>query len=176
MSLLNRFIISLYFPQFKESQNSRFESFFNKLIPKSQKNQNCSYLIYPDKIIQGLDKRSSIELRYIPKTWNKNFIRDIVESFGNINFLFLNPRHINSNNKSNTLTAYVNYINYRSIVNVFMYFNKKIKSNTLFDSTKINNLFMNNNDIDIINIGIQVWYSKIQGKENFIHFFKGKNE
>lgn len=150
-------ILSLYFPWFSQSSNSRFESFFSTLSQKKKKlnqNNNSNNLkIYPEKIIQGIDKRSSIEIRNIPKDWKRNLMKSIIESFGNINFLYICNDKTNNNLKTSTI--FVNYINYKSIVDIFMLF-RKISKNQV--------------------INVEVFYSKTQGKENLKKFFNDKNK
>lgn len=168
---INRLIISLYFPMYKESKKSRFESFFEKLSKKKKnqkKNINFykSSLIYPDRIIQGLDKRSSIELRNVPKTWSKDFLRKIIEPFGNINFLYIFSNGFNS---ESTSTVYVNFINYKSIVDIFMFFNKKRKKKGELYFDSIDSL-----DFDLLNFDVEVFYSKIQGKDNLMKLYHKK--
>ena len=66
-----RIIIKLYFPQFNSPVTSRFQTFFltlNKFEKGKEKKKETSNIIYPDKIMQGEDKRTSIVIKNIPKT------------------------------------------------------------------------------------------------------------
>ena len=70
MCLWERIILKLYFPQFKSPLTSRFQNFFislNKTENIQEKYKEFSYTIFPDKIMQGEDKRTSIVIKNIPK-------------------------------------------------------------------------------------------------------------
>ncbi len=166
-------LLQLYFPNYNSTNTSRFESFFKSLSKKSIKqkifstncNQKKSTEIYPEKIMQSIDKRSSIILKNVPKNWNKEFIKCFIESFGNINYLYVYRL-----NEKNYFSVFVNYINYRSIINIYMFLrNEKKISNSFNDN---NNLSINNNRNMLNNI--KVFYSKIQGKENLKKKFSEK--
>jgi len=51
------------------------------------KKNDASYIIFPERIIRGEDKRTSILIKNIPKNIKKKEIRGIIEKFANINFL-----------------------------------------------------------------------------------------
>ena len=145
MCFWERVIIKLYFPQFKSPSASRFQNFFfdlNKYEKSKGKKKEISYKIFPDKIMQGEDKRSSIIIKNIPKNMKKKDIRKMVEKYGNINFLSI----IKDGEKENYMKAYINVINYKSIVPIYMNLrnvNFNYKGNLL---------------------NIQIIYSDIQGK------------
>ena len=145
MCFWERVIIKLYFPQFKSPSASRFQNFFfdlNKYENSKGKKEEISYKIFPDKIMQGEDKRSSIIIKNIPKNMKKKDIRKMVEKYGNINFLSI----IKDGEKENYMKAYINVINYKSIVPIYMNLrnvNFNYKGNLL---------------------NIQIIYSDIQGK------------
>ena len=145
MCFWERVIIKLYFPQFKSPSASRFQNFFfdlNKYENSKGKKKEISYKIFPDKIMQGEDKRSSIIIKNIPKNMKKKDIRKMVEKYGNINFLSI----IKDGEKENYMKAYINVINYKSIVPIYMNLrnvNFNYKGNLL---------------------NIQIIYSDIQGK------------
>lgn len=168
-------LLQLYFPYYSKKSKSRFESFFQSL-PINITKIKISSKIFPEKIIQGTDKRSSVVLKNIPILFTKNILRSIIESFGNINFLHINKVKQNNNNSNNykndensknsntnnnnqnnenlSNNVYVNFINYKSIVNMYM-FMKKSENNSLS------------------NIGM--YYSKVQGKHNLKKKFKDSN-
>lgn len=112
-------ILRLYFPQFSSPPISRFQNFFINL-PKienaKKKKKEISYIIYPDKIMQGEDKRTSILIKRIPKNLKKKDIRKMIEKYGNINFLAITK----DEEKENHMKAYINMINYKSIVPIYM--------------------------------------------------------
>jgi hypothetical protein len=150
-----RIIIDLYFPNFARPSSSRFESLFISLskIEENKKNDTFySYLIFPEKIIQGKDKRTSLLIKNIPKIIKKREIRNMVEKYGNINYLILTQ----DNMAENFLIAYLNVINYRSIVPIYMGLR-----NTIF--YYMNKAFQ-----------IEIMYSKIQGKEELKKIFNVK--
>ena len=150
-----RIIIDLYFPNFTRPSSSRFESLFISLskIEENKKNDTFySYLIFPEKIIQGKDKRTSLLIKNIPKIIKKREIRNMVEQYGNINYLILTQ----DNMAENFLIAYLNVINYRSIVPIYMGLRK-----TIF--YYMNKAFQ-----------IEIMYSKIQGKEELKKIFNVK--
>ena len=145
MCFWERVIIKLYFPQFKSPSASRFQNFFfdlNKYENSKGKKKEISYKIFPDKIMQGEDKRSSIIIKNIPKNMKKKDIRKMVEKYGNINFLSI----IKDGEKENYMKAYINVINYKCIVPIYMNLR-----NVNFNYT--GNL-----------LNIQIIYSDIQGK------------
>ena len=88
MSIKDKILIQLYFPNFISPPSSRFESLFNVLNKNDgNKKTNESYLIFPERIIRAEDKRTSILIKNIPKNIKKKEIRSLVEKYANINFL-----------------------------------------------------------------------------------------
>ena len=155
MFLKERIIIALYFSNFGSPSSSRFESLFISLSEIDEHIQNdnfFSYSIFPKNIIQGLDKRTSLLIKNIPKNIKKKEIRNMIEKYGNINYLTLTQ---DINNK-NLLIAYLNVINYRSVVPIFMGLRKKTFN------------YMNKK------MQIEIMYSGIQGKEELKKIFKKK--
>ena len=127
MSLSDKIIVQLYFPHFNSPSSSRFESLFlflgkNNRNKSNNKNNNKSYYIFPERVIRGEDKRTSILIKNIPKTIKKREIRSLIENFANINYL-----RIKQDKKSKTFNvAYLNVINYKSIVPIYMGLRKYI--------------------------------------------------
>ena len=145
---MDRLILTLYFPQFSRPSCSRFSSFLKNLKKKykEQINTDTSLIIYPEKIIQNIDRRTTIVIKNVPIAWNKKSIRKLIESYGNINYLYIIP---NPENK-NTAFVYINVVNYKSIVNIYMSL-RKLKFN------------IEQNDVII-----EIVYSHIQGKNQLI--------
>ena len=144
MSLSDIILVQLYFPHFHSPSSSRFEDLF-LILDKSEgnKNNNLSYLIFPERIIRGEDKRTSILMKNIPKTIKKKEIRSLVENFANINYLGLKQ-----DKKSKDFNvAYLNVINYKSIVPIYM----GLRKHTFLYNDK--------------KIVTELFYSKYQGKE-----------
>ena len=122
MSFLERILLSLYFPQFKSPLKSRFETLFISIIKMKtplNKDINRTNIIYPEKIVRNEDKRTSLEIKGIPKNMSKNEVRNLLDKFGNINFLYIINSPTNKNN-NNTSIAFVNVINFKSIIPLFM--------------------------------------------------------
>ena len=108
----------------------------------------------PERIIGGEDKRTSILIKNIPKNIKKKEIRDIVEKFANINFLGITQ----DKKYKSFIIAYLNVINYKSIVPIFM---------------GLRNYTFNYNNKIII---MELFYSRFQGKEELKKVFKTKQE
>ena len=155
MGFLERILLLIYFPQFKSPNNSRFESFFLSILKKDnpiKKNKNKSKTIFPEKIIRNEDKRTSLIIKGIPYDMSKKEIRDCIEKYGNLNFLYM-VKDLN-NEKKNTSIAYVNVINYKSIIPIYM---------------NLRNLeIIKNEQIYTIKIS----YSNVQGKEELKKYIK----
>ena len=110
-------------------------------------------IIYPEKIIRNEDKRTSLEIKGIPKNMSKNEVRNLLEKYGNINFLYIINSPTNENN-NNTSIAFVNVINFKSIIPLFMNL-RNLKIEKCGKSYKL-----------------KISYSSIQGKQNLKEFIK----
>ena len=160
MGFYELILLSLYYPQFYSPINSRFESFFSSLKKKEKKIINSNKKVYkskkifPEKIARNEDKRTSLIIKGIPDYFSKNDIYNYFTKFGNINFFYISQKL--KNNKS-TLTAFINVINYKSIIPIFM---------------NLRNLKIINGE-NIYNI--EVTYSKIQGKQKLKQYIKEKD-
>ena len=152
MNLRDRLLLHLYFPNFESPSSSRFESLFISLRKSDfyKKNIYTSSIIYPERIIQGEDKRTTLIIKNIPKIIKKREIRSMVEKYGNINFLGL----VQDQNIDNFIVAYLNVINYKSVVPIYM----GLRKHTFNYFNRI--------------IQIEILYSKIQGKEELKKIFK----
>jgi hypothetical protein len=153
MSYLERIILLIYFPQFSSPNNSRFESFFLSIVKENNKlNKKIknSKIIFPEKIARNEDKRTSLLIKGIPDYYSKNDIINYITKFGNINYFFISK---NVKNK-NTLIAFINVINYKSIIPIFM----NLRNLKFAISGNIYN--------------IEITYSKIQGKQKLKQYIK----
>lgn len=152
MNIRDRIILHLYFPNFKSPSSSRFESLFLSLskIDAYKKNTYTSFIILPERIIQGEDKRTTILIKNIPKIIKKREIRSMIEKYGNINFLGI----AQDPNSEDFIVAYFNVINYKSVVPIFM----GLRKHTFNYFNKI--------------VLIELYYSSIQGKEELKKVFK----
>jgi RNA recognition motif-containing protein len=152
MDLRDKIIIDLYFPQFESPLSSRFESLFlflNKNDSNAKKKNIISYTILPDQVMQGEDKRTSLIIKNIPKNIKKKEIRSLIEKYGNINFLAVSK----DKNVENCIVAYLNVINYKSIVPIFMGLRK-------LSFSYLGKTF-----------NIEINYSKVQGKDELKKLF-----
>ncbi len=151
MGFLERILLLIYFPQFKSPNCSRFESFFISIIKKENTHINKSKIIYPEKIVRNEDKRTSIIIKGIPKDMNKKEVRDFLEKYGNLNYLYI-IKDINEENNSSI--AYVNVINFKSIIPLYMNLRnyKLIKNGRIYT--------------------FKIMYSNVQGKEKLKQYIK----
>ena len=160
MSILDRILISIYFPQFRSPNCSRFENLFISIVKKKNslnKNSkvNTSKSIYPEKIVRNEDKRTSVEIKGIPMDMTKKEVRNFIGQYGNLNYLYIikDPNDI----EKKSSIAYVNVINYKSIIPLYMNLR--------------NYIFKRNEKI----YNIKVMYSIAQGKNELKQFLKQNN-
>ncbi len=155
MNIRDQILLQLYFPQFNSPVSSRFESLFiflNKNDSNAKKKNIVSYTIFPERIMQGEDKRTSLIIKNIPKNVKKKEIRNMIEKYGNINFLSISK----DQNINNFIIAYLNVINQKTIVHIYKGLRKQ---NFDYLDKKIN---------------IEIYYSKMQGKEELKKVFKNE--
>ena len=155
MDLLERILLLIYFPQFSSPNCSRFESFFISNFKKEKsnnKNISISKNIFPEKIIRNEDKRTSLLIKGIPKDMSKKEVRDFIEKYGNLNYLYI-IQDTNSIEKNSSI-AFVNVINYKSIIPIFM----NLRNYKLIKNGQVYN--------------IQIMYSSAQGKEQLKQYIK----
>ena len=140
MNTLEQILLFLYFPQFKSPASSRFESFFQKISKKElshKKKANKTKTIYPEKIVRNEDKRTSLIIKGIPSDIPKKDVRNLIEKYGNINYLYITKDLKNKENKDTSI-VFINVINYKTIVPLFMNLrNYKFNSNGELYSLKI---------------------------------------
>ena len=158
MGFLERILLLLYFPQFKTPESSRFESFFISIYKKEKKikkTKKQSKIIFPEKIVRNEDKRTSLVIKGIPIDISKKEIRNIIEKYGNLNYLYIikDPKNI----EHSTSIAFVNVVNYKSIIPLYM---------------NLRNYKFNKNG-NVHNI--EIIYSNVQGKEQLNQYVKKVN-
>jgi len=156
---MERILLFLYFPQFSHPNCSRFETFFVSILKKENfsnknKNINKSKIIFPERIVRNEDKRTSLIIRGIPLDMPKKEVRNFIEKYGNLNYLYIMKDP--SNGEQNSSIAYVNVINYKSIVPLFMNLRK-------FKFIRDEQIFY-----------IKINYSNAQGKKQLKQFIKQK--
>jgi len=158
MDIIERILLILYFPQFKSPSTSRFESFFETIQKKDAPNKkkiNKSKTIYPEKIVRNEDKRTSLLIKGIPSDIPKKDIRSLIEKYGNLNYLYI-TKDLKSNEEKTTSVAFVNVINYKTIIPLFMNLR--------------NYKFNNNGQL----YDIKIMYSPVQGKSQLKQYVKHK--
>ena len=157
MSFLERILLLIYFPQFNCPNESRFESLFLSILKKEnslKRNISKSIEIFPEKIIRNEDKRTSLLIKGIPNDVSKDEIKNIIEKYGNINYLYIIKD--TTNKERDTSIAYINVINYKSIISLFM---------------NLRNLkFERNGKI----YKAEIMYSNIQGKQKLGEYIRKK--
>ena len=153
-----RILLYLYFPQFKSQNCSRFETFFksiqNNEASLNKNNHHKSKIIYPEKIVRNEDKRTSLLIKGIPSDISKKEVRNLFEKYGNINYLYLTK---NTNDEENESIAYLNVINYKTIVPLFM----NLRNFHFLSNGKLYNL--------------KIMYSTAQGKKQLKNYIKKLN-
>ncbi len=144
-------LLKFLFPKFSQPIQSRFVNFFSFSNKNTINKNKVSFIISLEKIEKGEDKRTSIIIKNIPNSINKEYINEILLGVGNINYLYL-PFDKYSN--KNLGFAYVNVVNYRSIILLY----NKLKEYK-FDKFEMKK-------------PIEIYYSKIQGKNELSKMFK----
>ena len=157
----NTLVLKLLFGRFSYPQESRFIKTFHKSnnIPYKASNkskQEVSLKIEPINIINGKDKRTTIIIKNLPDDISKNDLKNIIEPLGNINFIYI-PLLIKNKNKTNLPCAYINVINYKTI----------LKIEQKFEQIKALNEIQNNKDLTKVDI----FYSRTQGKHALMNRF-----
>jgi len=110
-----------------------------------------SYNIYPEKIIRNEDKRTSIIIKGIPTSMAKSEIRNLVDKYGNINYLYVITSSI-----YNYSIAFINVINYKSIIPLFM---------------NLRNFRIEQSGIKY---NLKIMYSIVQGKQELKKYMKNR--
>lgn len=139
---------------------SRFVKYFYPNNPEqkrsSSKKAKKSLNIEPENIINGNDKRTTIILKNLPNDISKEDLKSIIEPLGNINFIYI-PLLIKNKNKHNLPCAYLNVINYKTILKIVEKFNEIKNLNQLYKAK------------DLLNV--EIFYSGTQGKHALINRF-----
>ena len=147
-------ISNFLFPKFTQPKQSRFLKFFSSLSHNHKDNiQFNHYSISLEKIENGEDKRTSVIIKNIPNTLTKDDLKSILEGIGNINYLYLPFDKVINRNLG---FAYVNVVNYKNIINLY---NRIIDYN--FENLNFNK-------------AVEVYYSKVQGKNSLSKMFSRK--
>ena len=105
--------------------------------------------------MSGKDKRTTIILKNLPNDISKDDLKSIIEPLGNINFIYI-PLLIKNKNKTTLPCAYINVINYKTILKIIQKFEQFKDLNYVCnkDFTKV-----------------EIFYSGTQGKYALINRF-----
>ena len=156
----NTLVLKLLFCGFSYPRESRFIKIFHKskYFPKHylKKSNEKSLNIEPINIINGKDKRTTIILKNLPNDISKEDLKLIIEPLGNINFIYI-PLLIKNKNKTTLPCAYINVINYKTILKIVQ----------KFEQFKNLNLMQGNKDLS----KVEIFYSGTQGKYALINRF-----
>ena len=163
--LRNTLVLKLLFSGFSYPQESRFVKIFPSQKTKSEKAlvyinrpKKKSLIIESINIENGKDKRTTIIIKNLPNDISKDEVKTIIEPLGNINFIYI-PLLIKNKNKlkNNLPCAYINVINYKTILKIL----KK------FEQLKNMKPLQNSYDFS----KIEIFYSGTQGKHALINRF-----
>ena len=135
---------------FKYPKESRFNELFKLLKKKNKKRKKL--VVDPKYIMLDLDKRTSIIIKNIPDDISSfQFESIILNLCKDIDFFYV-PKSVKT--RKNLRVAFINVINYRQIVPIYMGLMYKVK-------------FVYNNP----NIELEICYSKVQGRAELIKRF-----
>ena len=158
--IFKRLVLKLFFSGFSYPRESRFIKNFHrsKTIQKQIQNKpkGKSLNIEPVNIANGKDKRTTIIIKNLPNDISKEDLKSIIEPLGNINFIYI-PILIKNKNKTNLPCAYINVINYKTILKIVQ----------KFEQLKNLNEVQLNKDIS----NVEIFYSGTQGKYALINRF-----
>ena len=160
----NTMVLKLLFSGFSYPQESRFaKSFISQptiplQTPNNNRKKKKSLNIETSNIVNGKDKRTTIIIKNLPDDISKEEVKSIIEPLGNFNFIYI-PLLIKNKNKpkNNLPCAYVNVINYKTILKIIQ----------RFEQLKV--LSPNYNFKDFSKI--EIFYSGTQGKHALINRF-----
>ena len=132
----------------KYPPESRFKEFF---IQHKVKKKRKTMTVNPKNVVLGLDKRTSIIIKNIPDYISDEQFKNIVLYFNKeIDFFFV-PMNIKT--RKNLRVAFVNVLNYKQIVPIYM---GLYKMKFVYNSP---------------NIEMEICYSKVQGREQLFRRF-----
>ena len=156
----NTLVLKLLFGGFSYPRESRFIKIFHKSNGVSKqiinKPNQIPLNIEPKNIINGIDKRTTIIVKNLPNDISKEDLKAIIEPLGNFNFMYI-PLLIKNKNKTSLPCAYINVINYKTILKIVQKF-EQIKNIKIIKGNK-----------DLTKVAI--FYSRTQGKYALINRF-----
>ena len=163
--LRNILVLKLLFSGFSYPQESRFVKIFLSQKTKPEQSLVCinrpkkkSLNIELSNIENGKDKRTTIIIKNLPNDISKDEVKTIIEPLGNINFIYIPLLIKNKNKLKNHLPcAYVNVINYKTILKILKKFEQ------------LKNISPSQKSYDFSKI--EIFYSGTQGKHALINRF-----
>ena len=135
---------------FNYPKESRFNNFFRGIKTRTKKKKTM--IVYPKNIMLGLDKRTSIIIKNIPDNITSIEFQNIILRFCKLFDFFYVPQSITT--KKKLRVAFINVLNYKNIVPIYM---------GLLFKTKFN--------YKDTNVHMEICYSKGQGKSELIKRF-----
>lgn len=139
---------------FNYPTESRFKNYFRGIKTKVRKRKTM--IVYPKNIMLDLDKRTSIIIKNIPDNISSIEFKNIILKYCKFFDFFYVPQSVTT--KKKLRVAFINVLNYKNIVPIYM---------GLLFKTKFNY-----NDK---NAHMEICYSKVQGKveliKRFLHEF-----
>ena len=133
---------------FKYPSESRFKEFFSQ---SKIKRKRKTMMVNPKNALLGLDKRTSIIIKNIPDYISDEQFKNIILSFSKaINFFYI-PLNVRTRKKLRV--AFLNVLDYKQIVPIYM---GLYKMKFVYSSP---------------NTGMEICYSKVQGKEQLFRRF-----
>ena len=151
MELLDKLNLRMSSLTFDHPKESRFTKLFDE-IRKKRKKKTKAMKVDPKNVALGLDTRTSIIIKNIPKEISsKNFCEIILNLCPEIDYFYV-PNNIKS--RKNLRVAFVNVKDYKDIVNIYMGLLYKYKFK--YDKSDVN---------------MEICYSKYQGKNRLTQRF-----
>ena len=136
---------------FSHPRESRFKTLFEQLKPKSKKIERTTIINLKD-IMLNKDKRTSIIIKNIPEKISNEEFRRILLSLSSFIDYFYVPYGMRT--KNNLRLAFINVLNCKQIVPIYMGLLYKLKLNFYYPD-----------------VNMEICYSKYQGKDKLTQRF-----
>ena len=137
------------FPKFSSPLSSRFSELFREISETNKTESPKKYLIFPKKIINGTEKRTSIIIKGIPSAFGcQNFYELLTNFCSDIKFFYI-PAY--AANKWRYIYAFVNIGNPKGVLDIFeglSIIRDKYKNYKGFDFSKIEIYFCKSQNIN----------------------------
>ena len=153
------------FPKFSSPISSRFSELFREISETNKTESPKKYLIFPKKIINGTEKRTSIIIKGIPSAFGcQNFYELLTNFCSDIKFFYI-PAY--AANKWKYIYAFVTIGRRKGVLNIFeglTLMKEKYKTFKGFDFSKIEIYFCKSQNI----IGLTKKCQNKVNQDNFI--------